>query len=192
MKQYCIYYQPKTRQIIEILPKEKEVEIANKIQEVWSNKIYQDILIFISEKQETTPTEIKEKIGHSASTLHDYIKKLESLGLINSEISYIGNRKKIIQSKFTLITKNKKSKSFLQKFFQGLWVDSKTFNKIMDFLDKNKGLEFSAQEIATKTKIPVDEIEIAMSNWDGQISRTFKDFLKEKPFEKIVKYKIKK
>lgn len=189
--EYCVCYEAEKNNIIGYLPSDIKDSIKNKILEAWNQKICRDILKTLSEKGEMTAPEIKEKIGHSASTLHENIKKLEDLDLIESEMSYKGNKKKIIKPKVLCITKNPKYKERFQRFFQGLFVDSDKTKKIIEFLDKHPKKYFSIEEISARTKIPSDEIEILLNNWESQITRSLSNFLREKPFEKKVLYKAK-
>lgn len=188
---YCIAYDKRKGNIIDFLPIDINDKIKNNIMEVWNNEICREILITLSEKGEMTAPELKKEIGHSASTLHENIKKLSDKDLIETKMVYEGNKKKVIKSRVLCITKNPKSKEMFKRFFRGLFVDTKKNQKIIEFLKKNPGKYFSVEEIAAKTKIPSDEIEILLENWDSQITRSFKDFLKEKPFEKKTMYRIK-
>ena len=190
--EYCIYYDKRNESIIDFLPTSLDSKVKQKITEVWNQEITREILKIISEEEEITAPKIKEKIGHSASTLHENIKKLEDLKLIKSEMSYKGNKKKIIKAKVLCVTKNPSYKEKFQRFFQGLFVDSKNSKKIIECLEKNPNKYLSIEEISLKTKIPVDEIEILLKNWESQITRSFSDFMKEKPFEKKTLYKFKK
>jgi DNA-binding Lrp family transcriptional regulator len=190
--EYCIYYDIENETIIDFFPNDIDNKIKQNITEAWSQEITKQILKVISEHGEITAPKIKEVIGHSASTLHENIKKLEDLKLIKTEMSYKGNKKKIIKPKILCVTKNPKSKENFQKFFQGLFIDSNNNKKIIECLSKNSNKYLSSEEISLKTKIPVDEIEIIMKNWESQITRSLSNFLKEKPFEKKILYKYKK
>lgn len=189
---YCVYYDIETQNIIDYLPKDIENSIKQNIIEAWGQEITREILKIVSEFGEITAPEIKKEIGHSSSTLHENIKKLEDLDLINTEMSYKGNKKKIISPKLFCVTKNPSNKEKFQKFFQGLFIDSTNSKKIIECLEKNSKKFLSLEEISIKTKIPVDEIEILLNNWDSQITRTLSDFMKKKPFEKKIMYKFKK
>lgn len=188
---YCIYYDNKNQKLLEILPKNISSNVKDVLVKLWNQRLAREILITLSDKGEMTVPEIKSRIGHSMSTLHENITKLAINKLIDYEMSYKGNKKKLIVSKVLCITKNSKFKSSFKRFFQGLWINSDNSKKIIKFLDSNPNKYFSIEEISIKTKIPVDEIEIALSNWESQLTRTFSDFLKEKPFEKKVMYKSK-
>ncbi|MFT4304647.1 MAG: winged helix-turn-helix transcriptional regulator [Candidatus Woesearchaeota archaeon] len=189
--EYCIYYDKRNEAIIDFLPADIDSKVKQKITEVWNQEITREILKIISEEDEITAPKIKEKIGHSASTLHENIKKLEDLKLIESKMIFKGNKKKIIKPKILCVTKNPNYKEKFQKFFQGLFVDTKNTKKIIECLERNKNKFLSIEEISIKTKIPVDEIEILLKNWDSQITRSLSDFMKEKPFEKKTLYKYK-
>lgn len=188
---YCVSYDVEKENIIDFLPTDIDGVIKNKILEAWNQEITKEILKVVSEHREITAPKIRELIGHSASTLHENIKKLEDNELIETEMIYKGNKQKIIKAKILCITKNPKSKAKFQKFFQGLFIDSNKSKKITEFLSKNKNKFYSIEEISAKTKIPSDEIEIILNNWESQITRSFSDFLKEKPFEKKTLYRFK-
>lgn len=189
---YCLYYDIETGNIIDFLPTEIDDSIKNSMTEAWSQEITRDILKILSESGEMTAPKIKEKIGHSASTLHENIKKLESAGLIDTQMIYKGNKQKIIRAKILCVTKSPKSKETFERFFQGLFTDSKKTKSIINFLEKNPTQYYTVEEISAKIGMPADEIEILLKNWDSQITRSFTDFLKEKPFEKKTLYRIKK
>jgi hypothetical protein len=190
--EYCIYYDIENETIIDYLPSDLDNKTKQSIIEAWGQEITKQILKVVSEYGEITAPKIKEVIGHSASTLHENIKKLEDLKLIKTEMIYKGNKKKVIMPRLLCVTKNPKSKEKFQKFFQGLFIDSNNSKKIIEFLSNNSKKFFSIEEISIKTKIPVDEIEIIMNNWESNITRSFSDFMKEKPFERKTLYKYKK
>ena len=185
----CVYYENRTNQILDILPKETDNKLKSKIYEVWGNEINKKVLITLSMFDELSISELKRLVGHSISTIHDSVSKLESDGLIESEITYVNNKKKMLRPKIIFITKNPRFKIAFQKFFQGIWIDSKKTNKIIEFLGKYNKKYFTTEEISSKLKIPVDEVEILMSNWESPATRTLSNFLKERPFEKKVLYK---
>ncbi|MFW5852744.1 MAG: winged helix-turn-helix domain-containing protein [Nanoarchaeota archaeon] len=190
----CIaYYDKKTLEILDFLPKNIDNSLQSKILEAWSQEIPRKILMFLSTESQVTAPKIKTAIGHSVSTLHENIKKLEDYNLIKTEMIYVGNKQKVIKPKVIFVTKNPMFRSVVNSFLsKGFWIDSKKSRKIMDFLQKNYTKEFTAEEISSKTGIPVDEIHSLLSNWDSQITRAFSDFLREKPFEKKILYKGKK
>jgi hypothetical protein len=190
--EYCVFYDKNSMEIQEFFPNDLDIEIKTKIINSWSQQILREILIYISENESITAPEIKEKIGHSMSTLHDSIKKLELLNLIESEMTYVDNKKKIIKPKILFVTKNPKYKTSLKKFFQGLWVDSTNSKRIIDLLKSEQSKYFSPIEIANKTKIPIDDVELVLNSWESITTRGISDFLKEIPFEKKVVYKYKK
>ncbi|MBD3203347.1 winged helix-turn-helix transcriptional regulator [Candidatus Woesearchaeota archaeon] len=191
MKSY-VYYNKKTHKIVDFFPDTFDSNLKNDIIRVWDDDISRRLLIFLSKKQETTVPEIKKKIGHSMSTLHENIKKLEKLNLITSEMKYEGKKHKVILPNVLFITKNPKQKQRFKKFFQGIWVDSKKFTKIIKFLNKHPDKFYTAEEISLKTKIPVDDVYLLLNNWDSPITKALSDFLKEAPFEKKVYYKARK
>ncbi|MFP4112159.1 MAG: helix-turn-helix domain-containing protein, partial [Candidatus Woesearchaeota archaeon] len=174
MKQVCVYYDQKTKQIIDFLPNMVDTEFKGKIRELWSQEIPRKILKLLSTEQKITAPKIKEKIGHSMSTLHENIKKLEDSGLIETKMIYVGNKQKIIEPKAIFVTKNPKFKSIIQNFLnRGFWIDSNKLNKIIDYLQKNPDKPHTAEELSTKLKIPVDEIHSLLSSWDSQVTRAF-------------------
>lgn len=186
----CAYYDKKTMQILDLLPKNIPNAYRAKILDLWSQEIPRKILMFLSTEQEVTAPKIKSAIGHSVSTLHENIKRLEDAGLIETEMIYVGNKQKIIKPNVIFVTKNPAFKAVVKNFLaKGFWVDSKNSNKIIEFLQTNSHRAFTAEEISSKTKVPVDEIHSLLANWDSQITRAFSDFLREKPFVKTVMYK---
>ncbi|MFP4424115.1 MAG: winged helix-turn-helix transcriptional regulator [Candidatus Woesearchaeota archaeon] len=188
----CVYYHQRTKKIIEILPTTIPSETKYQIEKSWTQDIPRKILISLSGKDNHNATSLKKEIGHSSSTIHENLKRLEESGLIETKVIYEGNKQRIIKSNVLCITRNSPQKSRLQRFFQGLWVDSKKTKKIIDFLNNNPTKYFTTHEIALKTNIPIDEVELLLNNWDSQVTRGLSDFLKECPFEKKVLYKGKK
>ncbi len=187
--QICVYYDQKTEQILDFLPNNTSNNMKNHIRELWSQEIPKKILMLLSTEKNITAPKIKENIGHSMSTLHENIKKIEDAGIIETKMIYVGNKQKIISPKVIFVTKNPKFKSIIQNFLsRGFWIDSKKLNKIIDFLNKQPGKGYSAEDISNNTKIPVDEIHSLLSTWDSQLTRAFSSFLREKPFNKIVLY----
>lgn len=188
--EYCVYYDKKTMQLLDFLPKNINGGHKAKIIELWSQEIPRKILMLLSTEQNVTAPKIKSMIGHSVSTLHENIKRLEEAGIIETEMIYVGNKQKIIKPKVIFVTKNPAFKSVVKNFLaKGFWVDSKKSKKIIEFLQSHDSKSYTAEEISAKTGVPVDEIHTLLSNWDSQITRAFSDFLKEKPFEKVVLYK---
>ena len=186
---YCVYYDNKKDSIIDFFPNDIDENLKNKIIKAWGQRINREILKHLSTIEETTAPKIKDDIGHSTSTLHDNIKKLEDLELIETEMIYSQNKQKIIKPKILFVTKNPKSRVRFQKFFQGLFIDTEATEKIVKHLKSNPEKFFTPEEISLGTKIPIDEVELLLNNWDSQVTRTFSDFLKEKPFEKKTLYK---
>lgn len=189
-QQYIIYYDKKSENIIDFFPNNLPETVRQTITEVWMQPICREILKLLSQQDQLTAPAIKEKIGHSMSTLHENINKLESLGLINAVMSYKVNKQKIIETNLLAISKNTKLTETITKFLnQGLWVDSARSDKIVDFLQKNPDVAYTVDEISAKTGIQVDEVQTLLDNWDSQVTRSFSDFLKKRPFEKRVLYK---
>ncbi len=190
MTEICVYYDQKSEQIIDFFPNNINKGKESHIRALWSQEIPRKILKLLSVEQEITAPQIKAKIGHSMSTLHENIKKLEESELIETKMVYIGNKKKIITPNVIFVTKNPKFKSIIQTFLnKGLWIDSKKLNKITDFLDENPDKSFTAEDVSAKINIPVDEIHSLLATWDSQITRAASTFLKKKPFKKVTTYK---
>jgi len=187
----CVYFDKRTYAILDYLPKEINESMKKNISLNWNQEIPRKILqlLCVEDKGITSPG-IKQKIGHSMSTLHENIKKLEMADLIKTEMIYEGNKQKVIKPKILFVSQNtpltRSITSFLNK---GLWVDSRSSNKIINFLSKNPDRYFTAEEISVKTNIQVDEVTTLLDNWDSMITRAFSQFLKKKPFEKKVLYK---
>ncbi len=186
--QYCAYFDGQSETIYDFFPADIPADLKNKVIAAWAQDIPRKILKELSSK-ELTMQELKGMIGHSNSTLHENIKKLEETGLIYSSIIYEGNKIRVLQPRFLFVTRNQESKAKVQKFFQGLWVNGENNKKVVTFLQDSPDKFFSADQIAAKTGIPVDEVELILSNWDSQFSRALSDFLKQKPFEKKVLYR---
>lgn len=190
--QSCVYYDQNSLEIIDILPKDTEPKVLACINEMWNQDIPRRILIEISSKEGITASDIKRSIGHSMSTLHENIEKLKTLGLIKTKMVYEQNKKKILSPNVLFVTRNPKFKEAFLRFFQGMWVDSKKTQKIIDYLQKHPDKYFSVEELSLKLKIPVDEIGLLLSNWDSQTTRAMSHFLKQKPFEKKILYRARK
>lgn len=190
--EFCVYYDNKKGSILEFLPNNIDPKTKNDILTAWNNLIQKDILLLLSDEGQLTAPRIKERIGHSASTLHENIKRLEELRLVKTEMVYSGNKQKVLQPRILFVTRNPKFKVMFQKFFQGMWVDSEKMKAILHCLESDKNKYFTIEEISQRTKIPIDEIELLMDNWDSQLTRAFSDFLEDSPFEKKLVYKSKK
>ena len=186
---YCVYYNNKDMNIIEITPTSISPADRSRIEKIWNQGIARDILIEVSREEEITATVIKDKIGHSSSTLHENLSKLEQSGLISTEMVYKGNKQKIIRSNIIAVSKNPEHKRRFNKYFQGIWINSEKSRKIVGFLKKNNKKFFTTEEIASQTDTPIDDVEIILNNWDSYTTRALSDFLKKKPFEKKVLYK---
>lgn len=186
----CVYYDEKKQYIIDIAPRELDPEVRSRLEEAWQQPILRQILILLSEGVERLP-DIQKRIGHSASTLHGAVQRLSDMGFLSYEMSYQGNKQKILASDVLCVTKNPKSKSAAQKFFQGLWIDSEKTNRIIEAM-KSERKWWTAEELSLKTKIPVDEIVLLLSNFDSLTTRSLSQFLKAPPFEKKVLYQAKR
>jgi len=188
--EYCAYYDKNTLKILDFWPSNLSNEIKEQILLFWNQEIPRKILMLLSEEDDVTTPQIKAKVGHSMSTLHENIQKLEKSGLITTKMVYIGNKKKTLQPNVLFVTKNPKTTEKLKTFLnKGFWVDSKKSNQIVEFLAANKERAFTIEEISAKTKIPVDEVRTLLDNWDSQITRAFSDFMRATPFEKKTVYK---
>jgi DNA-binding transcriptional regulator GbsR (MarR family) len=192
LRRLCVYYEKDTQKIIDFFPADFSAEAKGNLLSVWNQTIPRQILITLSDMEQTTMQDLKKKIGHSNSTLHENVKKLEDLGLIRTGIIYKGNKIRVLRSQILFITKNPKFKRGFRKLFQGIWVNSSVSKQVIDFLQKHPDKYMSVEEIASALKLPVDEIELELSNWDSSVTRAFGDVFKEKPFEKKVLYKGKK
>jgi biotin operon repressor len=185
---YCVYYDAQTEDIIDFFPTEIESGAKARIMNFWSQDIPRKILKELS-GQAMTMQELKSKIGHSNSTLHENIKKLEEAGLIHTEIIYEGNKIRVLAPRILFVTKNPEFKVKVQKFFQGMWINSDHNKKVIDFLQDSPDKFFSVDQIAAKTGISVDEVELILSSWESKVTRAISDFRKDKPFEKKVLYR---
>jgi biotin operon repressor len=185
---YCVYYDGKTEDIVDFFPTDASTELRAKVLSFWSQDIPRKILKELS-RENLTMQELKAKIGHSNSTLHENIKKLQEAGLLNTEIIYEGNKIRTLSPRILFVTRNAEYKAKVQRFFQGMWVNSDHNKKVVDFLQDNADKFYSVDQIAAKTGLAVDEVELVLSNWDSQVTRSLSDFLKSKPFEKKVLYR---
>jgi DNA-binding Lrp family transcriptional regulator len=188
----CIYYDEKKGEILDILPKNLDAQKKNAIESMWIQYIPRKILLMLSGRENITAPQIKNEIGHSMSTLHDNIKRLEDADLIKTEMVYTQNKQRLINSNILCVTKSPKHKEKIKKFFQGMWVDSSKTQKILDFLNNDPNKYYTPEEISLNTKIPVDDVELLLSNWDSIMTRGVSALTREVPFEKKVMYKGKK
>lgn len=187
----CVYYDEKSGHIIDITPIEIDPATRSRLEELWNHPISRKILIEISAGVPRLP-DIQKKIGHSASTLHEALQKLVHADLVRVEMSYEGNKHKILKSNVLCVTKSTSNKLALQKFFQGLWVDSEKTKRIIDTMEKKPHHWWTPEELSAMTKIPIEHITLLLSNFDSQTTRALSQFLKEPPFEKKVSYRFKK
>lgn len=186
--EYCVYYDKDTEEIIDFFPGNIDADTKNTIISTWGQEIPRKILRALSEGA-MTMQELRSSIGHSNSTLHENVKKLEELGLIRTEIVYEGNKIRQLQPKLLFVTKSPKFRTRITKFFQGIWVDGEANKKVVEFLQENSDDYFTVEEIAAKTDLTVDQVTIVLSNWDSQVTRALSDFMKKKPFEKRTLYR---
>ncbi|MBN2881864.1 hypothetical protein JXM83_07490 [Candidatus Woesearchaeota archaeon] len=187
----CVYFDKRSGNILDFLPKDIDEELKTNIMLYWNQEIPRKILQFLCiEDEGVTSPRIKEQIGHSMSTLHENIKKLEIVGLIKTSMIYEGNKQKIIKPRILFVSQNTTlTKSITSFLNRGLWVDSKRSQTIIDFLMNNSDKYFTPEEISAKTGIQVDEVITLLDNWDSTVTRAFSQFMKTKPFEKKVLYK---
>ncbi len=177
-----VYYDKRSNSIVDFLPSDLAEEQKNDIRQIWSQDIPRNILLLLSKEDSITAPIIKKHIGHSMSTLHENIRRLEDAKLIETKMIYRGNKQKIIQTNVLCVSKNTPLSEKITRFLnQGLWVDSERSRKIIDFLTKNSETYFSVDEISAKTGIQVDEVQTLLQNWDSQVTRSFSDFLKKTP-----------
>ncbi len=186
--EYCVYYEKDTEEILDFFPTGVNPDTRNTVITFWEQDIPRKILKAVSEEP-LTMQELRKRIGHSNSTLHENVKKLEEADMIRTSIVYEKNKIRTLTPRFLFVTKAPRFKSSVQKFFQGLWVNSKANDTVIDFLTKNKQDFWTAEEIAAKTNLTVDEVELVLSNWDSQVTRALSDFMKKKPFEKKTLYR---
>ena len=191
--QYIVYYEKSRGTILDHFPASISHETQELIKKYWGQPVCREILKFLSKQEETTAPEIQEAIGHSMSTLHENITRLEADGLIMTEMVYKQNKKKIIRPNVMFVNKNSPLTERITRFLnQGLLVDTATSRKIIKFLDKHPDKAFSAEQISVKTGIQVDEIETLLNNWDSIVTRAFSEALRKKPFVKRVTYQSSK
>lgn len=186
--QYVVYYEKKKETILGFFPTDISNDLKEIIQSAWNQPVCRAILKYLSKEDQATAPEIKDAIGHSMSTLHENIARLERDGIIKTEMTYVQNKKKIITSNVLFVTKTSKLTRAMAKFFQGLLVDTKSSKKIVSFLDRNAGKSFTVEQIAARTGIDVDDVQIVLDNWESIITRTFEDALKPTPFVKQILY----
>ena len=189
---HCVYYDGKNEQIIDFFPNETDQAYRNRVWSQWSSPISRKILITISMYESLTIPQLKAMIGHSMSTLHDHIRRLQRAGLIETETIFVENKKIVLRPKILFVTKNPKSRIFFNKFFQGMWINNEKNERIIDVLRKNPTRHFTTEEIATRTKLPVDEVQMYLDNWESQVTRTLATMTEEMPFEKKTTYRFRK
>ncbi len=173
------------------MPHELDDDIKATITKYWQQQISQKILKTLSSQGQMTISSLAKELGHSVSTIHENIKKLEGEQLITTAISYEKKKQRVITPNILFATKSPKYKEAISRFFQGLWVNSKDTTLIMDFLEQQKPKKLTVEEISAGTKLPVHRVEIALSNWDTVITRGISQLNKEKPFVKEVTYHAK-
>lgn len=186
--QYCVYYDKRSEEIIDFIPAHIDPDFRNGVISAWRQEIPRKILKALSEGP-LTMQELRKKIGHSNSTLHENVMKLEDAGLVKTGLSYTGNKVRTLAPVFLFVTKAPKFRTNIQRFFQGMWVNSDANQSVVNFLSKHPEKYYTAEEIAAKTSLSVDDVELVLSSWDSQVTRALSDFLKDRPFEKKVLYK---
>ncbi|MCB9362136.1 helix-turn-helix transcriptional regulator [Candidatus Woesearchaeota archaeon] len=185
----CVYYDEKSEKILDILPHAIDTKVKFIIEKMWTQVIPRKILIALSSEEQYNASKLKQIVGHSMSTIHDTLRKLEDAELILTEVIYEGNKQRMIRPQLLCVTKSPKYRAQLKRFFQGMWVDTGKTKLVLDFLNLNHKKFFTVEEISARTKIPVDEVELLLTNWDSQLTRGLSGFLKEVPFEKKVLYR---
>lgn len=191
MSTICVYYESENNNILDIVPHEVDDELKANITKSWQQPICQKILKALSTNNSMTISSLASELGHSVSTIHENIRKLEQQELISTNISYEKKKQRVITSNILFATKSPKYKEALSKFFQGLWVNSKDSNTIIEYLEKNKPKKFTVAELSAGTNLPIHRVEIALSNWDNIITRGVSQVNKEQPFVKEVTYHAK-
>lgn len=188
--EYCVYFSQNNYEILDFLPQNISNKTKSRIIQAWNVPICRQVMLFLSDKSRVPVSEIKSGVGHSLSTLHETLDKLEDLGLVKSEMIYEGKKQKLITPRVLFVTRNSRFKRIMKEALnQGLWVDSDRTNQIISVLDKNPQKYFSLEELSVKTGIPVDEIKVLLDNFDSQITRALSDFMKRRPFEKKTLYR---
>ncbi|HDP73360.1 MAG TPA: winged helix-turn-helix transcriptional regulator [Candidatus Woesearchaeota archaeon] len=187
----CLYYDA-NENIIEILPMEIEPALKDSLAYFWGKEVSRKILKHLSKYECAKMQDIRKDVGHSSSTVHEYLHKMEKSGIVELEKVYKGKKEILVKPKAICVTKNKRFKQSVSRFFQGLWVNSEKMNRIILLLHKNSDKFFTSEEISAKTSIPVDEVELLLSNWDSKLTRAVSDLTKEPPFEKRTVYRAMK
>ncbi|MBN2567598.1 helix-turn-helix transcriptional regulator [Candidatus Woesearchaeota archaeon] len=191
--EHFVYFDKEAGAILDFWPTAIPQEERTLVRRFWSQEIPRKILILLSEEENVTTPRIKQQIGHSMSTLHENLRKMELAGLIETQMIYVGNKQKVIRPKVIFVSKNPKLRERIKTLLnKGLWVDSKRTNAIIRFLDSHPDQHFTVEEISRKTEIPVDEVRVLLDNWDSQITRAFSHFLEPVPFEKRILYRSKR
>ena len=187
--QLIAYYEKKKETLLGFFPTNADPSLLERVQTYWNQPVAKAILKILSRDETSTAPEIKQEVGHSMSTLHENIAKLERDGLLTTQMVYSGNKKKVLKPEVLFVTKNSTLTSAITRFLnQGLLVDSKTGSQIVEFLHKNKDRSFTADQISARTGIQVDEVETLLDNWDSIITRSFSEAFKQKPFVKRITY----
>lgn len=186
----CVYYDERKEFIIDISPQGLDPHTRSLLEEYWSQPILRQLLITISRGVHRLP-DVQKEIGHSPSTLHAALQKLVDGGFVSFEMSFKGKKQKILSPRVLCVTKSPRHRIALQKFFQGMWVDSAKTKKIIDQLCKDPDKWWTAEELSVKTGITIDEIELLLSNFDSQMTRALSQFLSKPPFEKRISYRAK-
>ncbi|USN46014.1 MAG: MarR family transcriptional regulator [Candidatus Woesearchaeota archaeon] len=184
----CVHYE-KDAGIVDILPQNIKPQLRKDLFEAWNTPIQQKILLSLNGKEEVDASSLTSEIGHSASTIHENVERLTRKGLLESKIIYKGKKRKILTSHILLVTNNPKYKKTIQRFFQGLWVNSKKTKQIIEFLQQQPETFYTAEEIAAKTRIPLNEVQILLNNFDSPLTKGVSHAFGDAPFEKKVLYK---
>ncbi len=193
MFEYCVYYEKGSEKILDYFPKSSlSTTMITNISVAWENPIYRKILKFLSSNNPARISDMKQKMNHSLSTLHDAVDKLEDMRLVKTKLSYEGKKQRFVYPRVLFVTQNAHLKRIFKSIInQGIWVDVDKTRKIIDFLKQNPKKFFSVEEISAKTEIPVDEVKVLLENYDSLITRAMSEAFKDVPFEKVTLYRFK-
>lgn len=187
-----VSYDKKTKNILDFFPTDTPETQKSTIAGLWKQTISREILLALSLHEELSTARLKETVGHSLSTLHENVRRLEEAGIVTTRMTYKDNKQKMLKTNVIFITDNPTNKQRFSKFFQGIWIDNDSAGKIISFLNKNPATYYTQEQISQKTHIPLSEVKIILSNLESPITRGFSEFMKNVPFEKKILYRAKK
>ncbi|OIO66745.1 hypothetical protein COY28_03330 [Candidatus Woesearchaeota archaeon CG_4_10_14_0_2_um_filter_57_5] len=188
----CVSYNRKSFELLDFLPSDMDAGLKSTINQYWHQRIAREILIALSSAEEIPMSQLRDQIGHSASTLHENIKRLQEVGLIEAEMSFKGNKQLLLRPRVIFVSDNPKVAAAFQKFFQGLFIDTNATKIVLAFLNENPDKFFTSAEISSRTNMPKTQVEIALSNLESPITRAYSTFYRSAPFEKQISYRIRK